>query len=183
MILHKSVLSLAALVVVLPLLAGCSASGAEPQGIGASAGDVEATAEADTTETTEAEAEAEAEAAMPDPNCLTVSAATIARIQAGVQGIDPANTLTRATAYKAGDRSDVYFIAGEITGAGMEVGDANGLWATNGDPVTDEKSGLTFSVDGFAKSFSDWADGDVQDLSASEAGAEEAIACLEALQE
>lgn len=77
---------------------------------------------------------------------------------------------------RSGDFGQVYFVAAEITGEGME--DVVGLWATN-EPT---KPGLLVSVDGVANEFSDWLDGRKSDaqLSTADDGAAEAMECAEA---
>lgn len=51
------------------------------------------------------------------------------------------------------ERSNVYLIAAEIDGPGVEGAGEVGVWATNDprDPVT------IYAVDGYAGEFSDWA--------------------------
>lgn len=74
---------------------------------------------------------------------------------------------------RSDDFEKAHFVAAEITGEGMTG--TIGLWVTN-DPAS---PGALFSVNAFAKEFSDWADGGSTDAAFNQAndGAREAIAC------
>jgi hypothetical protein len=50
-------------------------------------------------------------------------------------------------------------VAADIQGTGMEGDGEIGVWATN----SLDGSGSIFAVDGLAKEFSDWGDGDTTD--------------------
>jgi hypothetical protein len=110
--------------------------------------------------------------------CVTPTQAHIDGIAEGLVGAG--NALTRAAAIRATEREDVWFIAAEIAGPGIEPGQAIGLWATNSDISGDRITGMTISVDGFAKEFSQWPDGGASAfaLSQFEDGAQEALDCL-----
>jgi hypothetical protein len=116
----------------------------------------------------------------PPADCIAVSQSTIDAINTGVAAISSGNSIIEAYAVKAGERENVYFIAADITGEGISPGDAQALWATNGDVTADAHSGVIFSINSFATTFSDWADGAQSDaaLSSSEEGAQEALDCI-----
>lgn len=118
--------------------------------------------------------------APPVSECVEVSQFTLDGIAQGVSGVQESNSLSRGAAAVASDREKVWFIAAEITGPGIEAGQAIGLWASNSDPSDELQDGLTFSVNAFALEFSDWADGTSieAELSPTEPGAADAIACL-----
>jgi hypothetical protein len=71
----------------------------------------------------------------------------------------------------------VWFVSAEIDGSQMEGDGEIGTWATN---AVKDGYGTTYSVDGFAKEFSDWGDGGKTDanLSMSDDGAEESKDCV-----
>jgi hypothetical protein len=112
-------------------------------------------------------------------DCLPVADSLIAAIQDGVDDVEASNTISRAAAVKAPERENVWFIAAEILGDGIEPGQAIGVWGTNRG-ADDSESGLLFSVDGFAKEFSSWGstEGTDFEISGAEAGIKEAKACL-----
>lgn len=74
---------------------------------------------------------------------------------------------------RSDDFEKAHFVAAEITGEGMSG--TVGLWVTN-DPAS---PGTLYSVNAFAKEFSDWADGGSTDAAFNQAndGAREAIDC------
>jgi hypothetical protein len=113
-----------------------------------------------------------------DPNCLPVAESVRADIEAGINN-SPGTTITHTAAYVAGDRAEVWFIAGELAGTGIDPGSAIGLWAMNANP-DGTGSGLTIAVDGFADQFTDWPYGpDTSfEITSFEPGAQEALACL-----
>lgn len=116
----------------------------------------------------------------PDVDCITVAQSTIDALNTSLAAIQSGNGITAAYAVKASERENVYFVAADITGGGMEPGDATALWATNDDVTVDPHSGLVFSVNGGALAFSDWADGTTTDaaFSANEDGAQDALDCI-----
>jgi len=110
--------------------------------------------------------------------CVAVRRGVLHAIASGltVQG----GSLSKGAAVKSEDFEKVWFVAAEIDGAGGLEGTGEiGVWATNADPSRGP-SGSIFSVDGFAKEFSDWGDGSTTDatLSMSDDGAQEAVECL-----
>lgn len=110
--------------------------------------------------------------------CLPVSESLLAAINQGVLGVDPSNSLTRAYAVVAPERENVWFVAAAIAGPGIKEGEAIGVWATNRG-ADDSSPGVIFSVDGFAKNFSDWGDGGSNiGLSSAEKGVQDAINCF-----
>lgn len=96
-------------------------------------------------------------------------------------GLDVAGegTLRNAYGVKSADYSDVWFIAAEIDGPGMEGDGEVGIWVKNGSLQTFE--GLTMSVDGIANNMSVWPDGRTASVKVSrnDDGAQEAAACAE----
>jgi hypothetical protein len=94
-----------------------------------------------------------------------------------VQGLDAGvnGGLRNGYTVKSGDFAKVWFIGAEITGDGIDPGEAVGIWATNDLGG----NGLIYGIDGFAHSFSDWGDGTKTDAAMSmfDDGAQEAKAC------
>ena len=86
-------------------------------------------------------------------------------------------TLRDAQAVKSDDFENVYFIAAEIDGPGMEGNGDIGLWASNS---LEPGGGLIFAVNGLAKEFSDWGHGDTTDaqITMFDEGADEAKECV-----
>ena len=78
-------------------------------------------------------------------------------------------SLSNGQVVRSDDFENVYFVAAQIEGEGME--DSVGVWATN-DPGGD---GTIFSAEGFAREFSDWGDG--PGFSPSDDGLDEARDC------
>lgn len=114
--------------------------------------------------------------------CLPVPPAKIANIAQGLT-VSGGGTLDAATAraVRSTDYAEVYFIAAEIEGSGMEGAGHIGVWASNSlEPAT----GMILAVSGFATEFSDWPDGATTDaqLSSGAAGAQQAKACVAAQQ-
>lgn len=113
--------------------------------------------------------------ATPEPvatRCQPADPALLAAIAAGLT-VDGGGDLRNGWTVRSSDFEKVYFVAAEITGAGMNG--TVGLWATN-DPAG---AGMIFAVDGLANEFSDWADGRKTDAAFStfNDGAREAIDC------
>lgn len=143
---------------LLLLLGGCAAAENEA---------AETDESADSTPTAESK---------PD-NCETIDEEWGERIadgaEDGVGKIEPG----RLVAVKSPDHGDAYFIAMEFTGPGFEDDPEVGIWATN--DLT-PGAGLIIAVDGFAKNFTVWPDGDQGqlELSSTDQGAKDAVACL-----
>jgi hypothetical protein len=90
-----------------------------------------------------------------DPRCIPASDLQYRNI---TEGLDTSTSvyINTAWAVKSNDYENVYYVAAMLYGPGMEEGAGPGVWLITGDP---KKPGLTFSVGGFATSFSSWGDG------------------------
>jgi len=108
--------------------------------------------------------------------CNPASQRQVENIRSGVQDIASNNNIGSAWAIKSGDFDNVWFIAAQITGPGINEGSAVGLWAISGDP---NNPGLTYSVNSIATAFSSWGDGTKTSaqLSQFDDGAQEALEC------
>jgi hypothetical protein len=75
------------------------------------------------------------------------------------------------------DFEQVYMIAADVHGAGLEGDDDIGVWSKSGPPRVG--GGLIYAVDLVAQEFSDWSDADKTDATVTESnhGVEEARAC------
>ena len=111
--------------------------------------------------------------------CLEVADSLLAAIGAGVTGLDNSNSVIRAAAVKSPDFAEVWFVAAEIAGPGIEKGEVVGVWATNRG-ADNSRPGLIMSVDPYAKAFSDWGDAASTDakISAGDRSVDLAKACL-----
>ena len=112
-----------------------------------------------------------------ETRCVPASQGQIDRIRSGVKAIDTNNDIREVWAVKSTDYSNVWFVAAKIYGSGIENGTPEAaIWAINGDP---QSPGITLSVDGFAKQFSDWPDGSTTDAKTTmqDDGALEAQTC------
>jgi len=120
--------------------------------------------------------------AIPADLCLAVAPDKIANIAQGLT-VTGGGTLDAATAraVRSTEYDQVFFIAAEIDGTGMEGKGDIGVWASNSLEPGD---GLIFAVGGFATEFSDWGDGSKTDaqMSITSAGAGEAKDCVRAQQ-
>lgn len=107
--------------------------------------------------------------------CLRVSQELIDSIGQGFQG----SQLTgNAAGYTASDFADVRFVAVEFIPNG-DSQTQTAVFATNDDDLSNVTlNGLIVPVDGFAKQFSDWGVAPKLNLSITDAGAKEAIECL-----
>lgn len=134
----------------------------------------------DDTSTTTLEAEQQRmteEAAQEDEaeaRCVDVPRDAMDRISEGLTGDV---RLTSAVAVRSGDYEEVYMIAGELDGPGLEGEGDVGVWASNS---LEPGGGLTLAVDGVANEFSDWPDGGGTDaeMSVTDDGVSEARDCL-----
>ena len=88
--------------------------------------------------------------------CEAVSPALVAGISSGLKG---ATGLRFASAVKSKDFANVYMVAADLEGPGLEGAADRAVWATN-DLAG---NGLIFSVDEVAKEFSSWGPGDRTD--------------------
>jgi len=100
-------------------------------------------------------------------NCEAAPGALTAAISTGLLG---GTHLSGARIVRHPDRSDVWLVAAEIDGPGVNGPGEFGVWATT-DP---SGSGSIFSISAFADEFSDW--GDMPGPASSEA--EFAASCL-----
>lgn len=83
-------------------------------------------------------------------DCVDAPTALLERIATGAldgTGMKPVT----GKAYLSPDYGKVYFVAVRFAATGVE--DQTGVWATNG-----LDTGITMSVDGIAKNFTDWPD-------------------------
>lgn len=155
-------------------LAGCGGStSGESEREASDAPEQEAT-EPEATSEPEPEPEPEAKS----ERCLDVPPAIVDAILAGLT-VTGGGTLRDAQMVKSSDFEAIWFVSAEIDGQEMEDDGEIGTWATN---APKDGYGLTYSVDGFAKEFSDWGDGGKTDadLSMSDDGAEESKDCVRA---
>ena len=85
--------------------------------------------------------------------------------------------LSNGSIVRSSNFSNVWFLAADIQGPGMD-GREMGVWATN-EPGG---GGTLFSVNSFAKTFSEWGDGGrtTANLSMADDGAREAWNCARA---
>lgn len=124
----------------------------------------------------------EAKVAPPADLCLSIAPDKIANIAQGltVSGGGSLDAVT-ARAVRSTDYDQVFFIAAEIDGTGMESAGEIGVWASNS---LEPGQGLIFAVDGLATEFSDWGDGASTDaqMTIVSAGAQESKDCVRAQQ-
>ena len=109
--------------------------------------------------------------------CIPASNKQIEAIRLGIKGISEQNDIKTAWSVKSSDYDNAWFVAAKIYGPGMEDGTGPGLWIVSGDP--ENPSSGAFSVDGFAKEFSDRGTGETLGLSFSmyDDGAQDALTC------
>jgi len=108
----------------------------------------------------------------PAAECTQAPQALLDRIATGAldgTGMVPVT----GQVYLSPDYGKVYFVAMRFTATGVE--DQTGVWATNG-----LDSGITMSVDGFAKEFTDWPDSATTDaaIASTDPAVAVAIGCL-----
>jgi len=108
----------------------------------------------------------------PAAECTQASQALLDRIATGAldgTGMVPVT----GQVYLSPDYGKVYFVAMRFTATGIE--DQTGVWATSG-----LDSGITMSVDGFAKEFTDWPDSATTDaaITSTDPAVAVAIGCL-----
>lgn len=107
-----------------------------------------------------------AQAPTPKPaneRCIIPDQAVIDWISLGLLPED-GTYLRHVWAVKSDDFKNVWFVAADIEGPGMDSDDEIAIWATNaltedGKPQPDG-GGAVFSVEAFAREFSDWPTGD-----------------------
>ena len=109
--------------------------------------------------------------------CVPASNKQMEAIRMGIKGISEQNDIKTAWTVKSSDYENAWFVAANIYGPGMEDGTGPGLWIISGDP--ENPSSGAFSVDGFAKEFSDRGTGETLGLNFSmfDDGAQEALFC------
>jgi hypothetical protein len=83
-------------------------------------------------------------------SCTSAPSAAVHAISTGLLG---GTNLSRTAMVADPERQNVYLIAGEIDGPGVDGAGQVGVWATNkpSDPV------VIYAVDPYAGQFSDWA--------------------------
>lgn len=114
--------------------------------------------------------------AAPEPSrCVDVTPALLAAIAAGAEKDVGKLTLTVGSAVKSNDFENVFIVAAAVFAPGVDG--ETGVWATNS--LTPGK-GTTLAVDGFAKQFAVWPDGDKSSagVTLSADGVDEAKECL-----
>jgi endonuclease YncB( thermonuclease family) len=89
-------------------------------------------------------------------------------------------TLRGFQAVRSNDFEEVYFVAAELEGPGLDGDDQIGVWATND---IDSYMGIYMSVNEIAKEFSEFPDGDTTDayVTMNDDGAELASKCTQAV--
>ncbi len=116
----------------------------------------------------------------PTPSrCVMASAKQMALVQAGVQGAAPGSVVRSGWAVRSNHFQNVWMVAALVYGPGMEQGGGPGVWAIGGDP---DNPVMALSVNGSAKQLSNLPDATqaVAQISESEDGVAEALACVEA---
>jgi len=109
--------------------------------------------------------------------CVPATQQQLQRIRVGVKAIETTNDVLSGFAVKSNDYNNVWFVAAKIHGTGIESNIPPGVWALNGDP--EDTAAGAMSVNGYALSFSNWADGPKSDAKTtmSSDGAQEAYDC------
>lgn len=102
--------------------------------------------------------------------CLEVPENLVLSIQ---EGLTVGATLANAYAVRSERFTEVYFIAADFEGGGLDG--ESGIWATS----SLEGAGLILSIDAFARDFSNWPDGReiANPVTIEDDGAREAEAC------
>ncbi len=132
--------------------------------------------------TTIADEPSEPEPSEPTPirdvRCEVASARQLEWINAGVQGLDSRNAVHSGIAVKSEDFVNAWFVAAIVYGPGIEDGAGPGVWYVTGDK---DAPGLIFSVNTYAKEFSDFGHADRTQAGASmgDDGAREAERCAQ----
>jgi hypothetical protein len=121
-------------------------------------------------------AEPEQESAA-EPSCDRASKKLLNAIASGLE-VDGGGKLRNGFIVRSGDFEEVYMVAADIQGPGMEGGDDIGVWATN----SPQAEGVIYAVDAVAQEFSDWGDADKTDAGITQAddGVVQARSCAEA---
>jgi hypothetical protein len=126
----------------------------------------------DEPEPTEQPTEEEAES-----RCEPVDDVVVDGISEGLT-IEGGGSLRNAQAVKTDDHEDIWFVAADLQGPGLEGSGDIAIWAVNDL----EAPSAVFAVDAVAKEFSDWGEGTrVNDaFGTSDDGAQEARGCAQA---
>jgi hypothetical protein len=129
------------------------------------------------SEPTQVELPAPTATEIKSSRCVPASNLQLEAIRLGIKGISEQNDIKTGWAVKSSDYKNAWFVAAKIYGPGMENGTGPGLWIISGDP--ENPSSGAFSVDGFAKEFSDRGTGETLgfNFSISDDGAQEALEC------
>ena len=107
--------------------------------------------------------------------CVPVSTVFVAELTSSLT-VTGGGSLRAAHAVRSEDFENVWFIAAEIDGPGMDGTGDIAIWATNIEPSSTAPSGSVFAVGGFATEFSVWPEGD--GFSQFDDGAGEARDCV-----
>ncbi len=110
--------------------------------------------------------------------CVQATNKQAGYIRTGVKGGGQFNDITgNVWAVKSNDFENLWFIAAQMTGPGLQPEEAIGVWAILGHI---ESPYLILSIDGFAKSFSSYPDGATSNpqISMSNDGAQVAKDCV-----
>jgi hypothetical protein len=91
----------------------------------------------------------------PVPACEPASDALLRKIEAGLT-VHGGGSLQTGYFTRSRDFDNVYMVAAEVQGPGLEDNGDVGVWSTNRTSAT----GLTYAVDPVAQKFSDWGDAD-----------------------
>jgi hypothetical protein len=107
--------------------------------------------------------------------CVAVPQALVDAIEEGLT-VQGGGVLRHAREVKSNDFNNVYMVAADLQGAGLEGASDIGVWATNS---LQPGEGLIFAVDAVAKEFSDLGDADRTDAQITRAadGAQQAADC------
>ena len=155
------------LVAVVFAVAGCGANTSESE--------PEASDEPDQAEAAQPSEPQEAET--KSERCLDVPPGIVDTILSGLT-VTGGGSLRDGQMVRSNDFEAIWFVSSGIDGSQMEGDGEIGTCATN---TPKDGYGLTYSVDGYAKEFSDWGDGGKTDaaLSMSDDGADESKTCVE----
>lgn len=107
--------------------------------------------------------------------CVAVDAALLAAIADGLT-IDGGGSLRNGQAVKSADFENVYMIAADLQGPGLDGVADIGVWSSNS---LDSGGGIILAVDSIAQEFSSWPAGDTTsfNVTSSAHGVAEARAC------
>jgi hypothetical protein len=108
-------------------------------------------------------------------SCQDVSATKVTQISEGL--ISFGSEITNAQAVKSNDFDNAYFISAELEGPGVEGSGDIATWVSNSLRPTES----IYSVDGVAKEFSNWVEGDktAASFSIGDHGAQESRDCVQ----